>query len=138
MGASGQDEIDALLKRLNTRGFPTMDISQVDEIQSLLGTFIGGRPRSYMGSVPNERVLKVAFPERKGALLSFLDVVSPRWNVTMFCYRNIGAEATTVMIGIQLPPNEEEEFSHAITKLSGFTIQPISEMGKKLYKMFLQ
>ena len=138
VGTRGQEEVNELVARLNKEGYPTMDISHVDEMQSLLSSFVGGRPRSYMGSVPHEKVMKVLFPERQGALQSFLKVVSPRWNVTMFCYRNIGTEATTVMIGIQLPPSEEEEFTHAISLLNGFKIQPISKMGHKLYQMFLQ
>lgn len=138
VGTHGQEDVDRLIERLNQRGFATIDISKVEEMQSLMSTFVGGRPRSYMGAVPNETVLKVMFPERKGALQSFLKVVSPRWNVTMFCYRNIGTEATAVMIGIQIPPHEEKEFEDAIGGLNGFTIQPISDMGQKLYQMFLR
>lgn len=138
VGVYDKYEVDMLIQRLDEKGYETFDISHVEEMQSLMSNFVGGRPRSYMGPVPNERVMKVVFPERVGALLSFLEVVSPKWNVTMFCYRNIGAEATTVMIGIQLPKDEEEIFKKAISELSNFTISPISDMGQKLYKMFLQ
>eukprot|EP00210_Caulerpa_lentillifera_P003651 g3485.t1 len=133
-----EKELGELMGRLNGAGFDTIDVSDVDELQLLVRNFVGGRPRSYMGEVPNERVLKITFPERQGALMLFLDVVSPRWNVTMFSYRNIGSEASAVMLGIQLPPEDEEEFATAISSLNGFDFKSISEKGNQLYEMFLK
>lgn len=133
-----EGEVKELIERCNAAGFDTVDVSDVEELQLLVRNFVGGRPRSYMGEVPDERVLKVTFPERQGALLSFLDVVSPRWNVTMFSYRNIGSEASAVMLGIQLPPKDEEEFATAIESLKGFNFQTISDKANQLYEMFLK
>lgn len=43
---------------------------------------MGGRT-----DVQNEVLCRFVFPERPGALMKFLDVFSPRWNISLFHYR---------------------------------------------------
>ncbi len=58
----------------------------------------GGRA----GHVPHEALYQVIFPERAGALLRFLDAVSPTWNITLFQYRGTGNRESSVLLGIQV------------------------------------
>ena len=50
------------------------------------------------------------FPERPGALLKFLHAVGPRWNISLFHYRNHGSDYGRVLTGIQVPPRERPDF----------------------------
>lgn len=43
---------------------------------------MGGRT-----DVENEVLCRFVFPERPGALMKFLDTISPRWNISLFHYR---------------------------------------------------
>lgn len=43
---------------------------------------VGGR-----ANVKDELLCRFIFPERPGALMKFLDALSPRWNITLFHYR---------------------------------------------------
>ena len=63
----------------------------------------GGR-----ASVSNERLIRFEFPERPGALVHFLDSLnSVGWNVSLFQYRNHGADIGRVLAGVQVPPEQE-------------------------------
>lgn len=44
------------------------------------------------------------FPEVKGALLKFLQVLSPVWNISLFHYRQSGNRSSTILLGLQVPP----------------------------------
>ena len=78
------------------------------------------------------------FPERVGALHQFLQEISPTYNVTMFCYRKSGNQATAVLLGVQVPPHNEQSFQEAMGRLKDFSFRAISEEAQMLYKMFLQ
>jgi len=58
----------------------------------------------------HEVLYRFEFPERPGALLSFLKVLGKRWNITLFHYRNHGAAFGRVLVGVQNPPDERAEF----------------------------
>jgi hypothetical protein len=38
--------------------------------------------------VDHELLYRFVFPERPGALMQFLEMFSPRWNITLFHYRS--------------------------------------------------
>lgn len=80
----------------------------------------------------------MTFPERVGALRTFLAEFSPRWNFTMFCYRSYGNRATSVLLGVQVPPSDMEEFDTLASEMKDFVFSPISEEATKVYKMFLE
>jgi threonine dehydratase len=70
----------------------------------------------------HERLLSLEFPEKPGALLTFLDAISPRWNITLFHYRNKGDAVAKVLVGAQVPPAERDEFSAALERVGyGYT-----------------
>lgn len=56
----------------------------------------------YPCSLPYEHIYQVIFPERAGALKEFLSAISPRWNVTLFHYRNTGNRESSVLLGVQV------------------------------------
>jgi threonine dehydratase len=65
----------------------------------------------------SERVYRLQFPERKGALLDFLQAVGQRWSITMFHYRNHGADYGRVLVGVQVPEAEADSFNGHLVQL---------------------
>jgi threonine dehydratase len=105
----GAAPLEALLGRLAQAGLPTVDLSANDVAKVHLRHLVGGA-----AAVAHERLLKVEFPEKPGALGRFLDVLSPRWNITLFHYRNAGGNVAKVLVGAQVPPAEADEFAQAL------------------------
>jgi threonine dehydratase len=60
-------------------------------------------------SVGEERVYRVEFPERPGALLKFLSGLGQRWNISLFHYRNHGAAYGRILVGMQAAPSQRAE-----------------------------
>jgi threonine dehydratase len=74
------------------------------------------------------------FPERPGALLHFLTAIGERWNISLFHYRNHGADYGRVLVGIQVPASGRREF-HAFLDNTGYPYW--DETGNPVYDLFL-
>jgi threonine dehydratase len=98
--AQGRAERAALIQSLSEAGFPARDMTDDETAKLHVRYMVGGHP----GSIDHERLYRFEFPERPGALLKFLRAVGPRWNVSLFHYRNHGADYGRVLAGIQVPP----------------------------------
>ena len=67
-----------------------------DEVAKLhIRYLIGGH-----ADIANERLFRVEFPERPGALLTFLERLGPTHNISLFHYRNHGAAEGRVLVGL--------------------------------------
>ena len=53
-------------------------------------------------------------PSGPGALMRFLDAMSQDWNISLFHYRNHGADYGRVLAGIQVPPKERRAFRESL------------------------
>lgn len=131
--------VGSMLEKLHRDNLTTVDLSGLESAQVHLRHLVGGRARSYTGEIPNERIYQIQFPERPGALLRFLDSVSPRWNITLFHYRNTGNRESSVLLGIQVPPSDSERFSKVLDTLGNeFSFSALEGMAKQVFDMFLQ
>jgi threonine dehydratase len=65
----------------------------------------------------DERVYRVEFPERPGALLKFLSGLGQRWNISMFHYRNHGAAYGRIFIGFQVPRSERRQLERVLDRI---------------------
>jgi threonine dehydratase len=83
----------------------------------------------------DERLLRFIFPERPGALLKFLNLMRPGWNISLFHYRNQGADYGRILVGLQVPQSESGEFDAFLTTL-GYPY--VEETANPVYRMFLQ
>ena len=83
----------------------------------------------------NEALYRFEFPERPGALLRFLTKMGEHWNISMFHYRNHGAAYGRVLIGIQVPDNEKENFQLFLNEI-GYPY--CEETGNPAYDLFLR
>ena len=99
--ASG-GERDALAAAFRAQAFDVLDLTD-DELAKLhLRHMIGGRS----SLAQHERLYRFEFPERPGALTHFLGQLHPDWNISLFHYRNHGADYGRILVGIQVPPDE--------------------------------
>jgi threonine dehydratase len=83
----------------------------------------------------DERVLRFVFPERPGALMKFLSLMRPGWNISLFHYRNQGADYGRILVGLQVPPNDDQAFAAFLDNL-GYPY--VEETHNPVYRMFLQ
>ena len=83
----------------------------------------------------HERLLRFIFPERPGALLQFLSLMQPAWNISLFHYRNQGADFGHVLVGIQAPESDGPAL-HAFLDKLGYAW--IDETGNPAYALFLK
>jgi len=92
----GESEKQALIKRLSN-SFEVFDMSDNSMAITHIRYMVGGH-----ANVDNEVIYRFEFPERPGALLSFLKKVKTEWNISLFHYRNHGADYGRVLIGLQV------------------------------------
>lgn len=110
-GAS--DEKIKLIERLKTQNYKVLDMSDNEMAKSHVRYMVGG----HAAGAENEVLYRFIFPERPGALLRFLTHMSHQWNISLFHYRNHGAAYGRILVGIQVPPEEYEEFQAFLVKL---------------------
>jgi threonine dehydratase len=109
----GAAEREQITSSLVDAGYRVIDMSDNEIAKVHVRHMVGGRP----AELHDERVLRMQFPERKGALLSFLQAIGQRWNITMFHYRNHGADYGRVLVGVQVPESESGDFDGHLVAL---------------------
>ncbi|MBD2251845.1 threonine ammonia-lyase, biosynthetic [Nostoc parmelioides] len=111
-------------------GFEILDLTD-DELTKLhLRHMVGGHsPLAH-----NELLYRFEFPERPGALMKFVASMSPNWNISMFHYRNNGSDYGRIVVGMQVPPQEMEEWQAFLDSLG---YQYWDESQNPAYKLFL-
>ena len=85
-------------------------------------------------SATHEMLYRFEFPERPGALIRFLDTMSSGWNISLFHYRNHGADYGRVLVGMQVPPAEQADFRRFLDRL-GYSF--VDESDNPAYRLFL-
>jgi threonine dehydratase len=83
----------------------------------------------------DELIYRFEFPERPGALMKFLTSMAPNWNISLFHYRNHGADYGRILIGIQVPKNEQQKFQKFLTTLG---YPHWDETHNPAYRLFLK
>lgn len=123
-------DADELVKRFEESKLPTVNLTH-DELAKLhLRHMIGGHSKLST----NERLYRFEFPERPGALMKFLTSMAPQWNISLFHYRNNGADFGRVLVGIQVPTSDNEQFE-AFLQTLGYRFW--EETDNPAYKLFL-
>jgi threonine dehydratase len=83
----------------------------------------------------DERLLRFVFPERPGALMKFLSLMRPGWNISLFHYRNQGADYGRILVGLQVPKADDKAFTKFLQTLD---YPYVEETANPVYRMFLQ
>ena len=103
---SGRDEADAVVSTLRQAGLQAVDLTDNEIAKLHVRHLVGGRAPG----IADERLYRFEFPERPGALMRFLDQMNAGWNITLFHYRNLGADYGSVLAGIQVPSKTRTAF----------------------------
>ncbi|SJX62168.1 probable ILV1-anabolic serine and threonine dehydratase precursor [Sporisorium reilianum f. sp. reilianum] len=109
---SSSSELDSILAALTADGMTPIDLSGDEVSKSHLRYLVGGKTH-----VPNERIFRFEFPERPGALRKFLVGMQSGWNVSLFHYRNHGADMGKILLGIQAPQEDDKQFETFLQEL---------------------
>ncbi|MDQ3196119.1 MAG: threonine ammonia-lyase, biosynthetic [Pseudomonadota bacterium] len=108
-----RDETLVLLRALRDAGLRAVDLSDNEMAKLHVRHLVGGRAPG----IPDEMLYRFEFPERPGALTRFLNSMSHDWNISLFHYRNHGADYGRVLVGIQVPAHEHADFCCFLDKL---------------------
>ena len=126
---SKQDAAD-IAASLNASGHETVNLTDNELAKLHVRHMVGGR----CDEVRDERVYRFEFPERPGALMDFLDKLGGRWNISLFHYRNHGADFGRVLAGFEVPDAQQGDFEAFLEGL-GYPYQ--REAQNAAYEMFL-
>jgi threonine dehydratase len=116
VGVQVQDRTESLrlVATLREHGLPTLDLTDDEMAKLHVRHMVGG----HAPAVEHEVVYRFEFPERPGALMNFLDSMRHDWNISLFHYRNHGADYGRVLVGMQVPPEEMDEFRAFLSRVS--------------------
>jgi len=123
-------ESAALVTDLIGHGLPALDLSDNEFAKLHLRHLVGGRAPQ----AEHEVIYRFEFPEKPGALMKFLDTMGHDWNISLFHYRNHGADFGRVLVGMQVPPHEQADFA---TFLQNLGYPYWDETQNPAYQLFL-
>jgi len=125
-----RSESGAIAAQFEANGFAAIDLTNDDLAKEHVRHMVGGR--SVLAN--DERLFRFVFPERPGALMRFLSNMHPDWNISLFHYRNQGADDGRVLVGLQVPANDDAALAEFLDHLAyPFT----EETNNPVYRLFL-
>jgi threonine dehydratase len=131
-----REETGRLVRTLRRNGLETLDLSDNEMAKWHVRHMVGGRAPGGKGKTAarNELLYRFEFPERPGALSRFLASMRSDWNISLFHYRNHGADYGRVLVGMQVPREEMSAFKAFLRKL-GYPYA--DETRNPAYRLFL-
>ncbi|KAK1636361.1 threonine ammonia-lyase [Colletotrichum phormii] len=123
-------ELQMLLERIRSHDMSVTDLSGDELAKSHIRYLVGGR-----SNVPNERLYMFNFPERPGALEKFLMTLRPKFNISLFNYRNYGGDTGKILAGILCPDNEVDQLEKFLTEI-GYPWEDCTQSA--VFKTFLR
>ena len=131
-GVQVQDRKESvqLVRMLEQHGFEAIDMSGNEMAKLHVRHMVGG----HAPQAENEIVYRFEFPERPGALMKFLDAMSKGWNISLFHYRNHGADYGRVLVGMQVPSEDKRAFQAFLDEV-GYRYW--DETGNPAYRLYL-
>lgn len=126
----GLADKDLLMGELRAMSYPVVDLSDNEVAKLHVRHMVGGSGKGLL----EERLYRFEFPERPGTLMNFLQAVGGRWNISLFHYRNHGADYGRVLTGVQVPGSEVNEFEEHLEQL-GYAYW--DETKNPAYELFL-
>jgi threonine dehydratase len=135
VGVTVQDRAETvrIVRGLRRGGFRTLDLSEDEVAKGHMRHMVGGHLAKVKGGA-NELLYRFEFPERRGALMKFLTALNPGWNISLFNYRNLGADYGSILVGLQVPKPDMAEFRRFLARL-GYPCA--DETRNPAYRLFL-
>ncbi|WP_305044375.1 threonine ammonia-lyase, biosynthetic [Geoalkalibacter sp.] len=116
--------------RMNEAGFVNIDLTDNELAKTHIRYMVGGRSVT----AGREVLYRFWFPERPGALGRFLDAMGENWNISLFHYRTQGGDFGRVLIGLEIPEEEDGQFQRFLGNL-GYRYE--EETSNPAYRLFL-
>jgi threonine dehydratase len=130
VATQSRQDAGALASTLNAAGYRTVELTGNEVAKLHVRHMVGGRSPD----VTSEQLYRFEFPERPGALMAFLDKLGGRWNISLFHYRNHGADFGRVLAGFEVPPGDMPAFE---SFLDGLGYPYAHERDNAAYDLFL-
>jgi threonine dehydratase len=124
-------EADRIARNFVRHGFATVNLTDDELAKEHVRHMVGGRSKL----AQDERLYRFTFPERPGALMRFLDAMHPEWNISLFHYRNQGADHGRILVGLQVPRRDARALSQF---LDGLGYSYADESANPAYSLFLR
>jgi threonine dehydratase len=131
IGIERRDEADDIEFAFAQHGFPTVNLTDDELAKEHVRHMVGGRSEL----ARDERLYRFTFPEKPGALMRFLDAMHPDWNISLFHYRNQGADYGRILVGIQVPKADRKVFKQFLDTLA---YPCVDETDNEVYRLFLR
>ncbi|OGA95520.1 MAG: PLP-dependent threonine dehydratase [Burkholderiales bacterium RIFCSPHIGHO2_12_FULL_61_11] len=128
---STKGESSKIAAKFSRHGFKALDLTHDELAKEHIRHMVGG----HSALSKDERVLRFVFPERPGALMKFLSLLRPNWNITLFHYRNQGADYGRILVGLQVPKADNAAFK---TFLDTLGYPHVEETDNPVYQLFLK
>lgn len=128
---NGKGESTRIASNFTRHQFETIDLTHDELAKEHIRHMVGGHAKL----AKDERLLRFIFPERPGALLKFLSLMRPGWNISLFHYRNQGADYGRILVGLQVPSHDDKVFEKFLEALA---YPFVEETHNPVYKLFLQ
>ena len=131
LATHGKGESAKIAANFSRHGFEALDLTHDELAKEHIRHMVGG----HSALARDERLLRFVFPERPGALMKFLSHMRPGWNITLFHYRNQGADYGRILVGLQVPETDDKPFKEFLDALG---YPHVEETGNPVYRLFLQ
>jgi threonine dehydratase len=128
---SVRGESAKIAAHFSKHGFQALDLTHDELAKEHIRHMVGGASEL----AQDERLLRFVFPERPGALMKFLSTMRPGWNISLFHYRNQGADYGRILVGLQVPARDNAEFKKFLAELG---YPSVEETHNPVYRLFLQ
>jgi threonine dehydratase len=127
----GKGESVKIAGNFSRHGFEALDLTHDELAKEHIRHMVGG----HSALAQDERLLRFVFPERPGALMKFLAHMRPGWNITLFHYRNQGADYGRILVGLQVPKSDNKAFDQFLDALG---YPHFEETANPVYRLFLR
>jgi len=127
----GKGESVKIAANFSRHGFEALDLTHDELAKEHIRHMVGG----HSSLARDERLLRFVFPERPGALMKFLSHMRPGWNITLFHYRNQGADYGRILVGLQVPKSDQKAFKEFLDDLA---YPCVDETENPVYRLFLR
>ncbi|CAN5461504.1 threonine ammonia-lyase, biosynthetic [soil metagenome] len=131
MATQKRGESTKIAGNFQKHGFDAIDLTHDDLATQHVRHMVGGRSEL----ARDERLYRFLFPERPGALMKFLASMHPDWNISLFHYRNQGADYGRILVGIQVPKTDKRAFREFLASLA---YPCVDETDNPVYQLFLR
>ena len=131
LSTTGRGESEKIARNFHKHGFEALDLTHDELAKEHLRHLVGG----HSALARDERLMRFTFPERPGALFKFLSLMQPTWNISLFHYRNQGADYGRILVGMQVPADDAAQFD-AFLQTLGYPY--VEETQNPAYRLFLQ